>query len=737
MADPARRLQRRSLLSWSGARCALLALTALVALPSRGAAAKTAPAATFGEDSRVVAVEIPVNVVDRQGQPVRGLSAEDFEVFDEGNRQALSGFEVVDLRQAVAAPAAAASPEPPVVRSAGRRHFLLFFDLSFSDLASVTRARLAAREFVLRELHPEDLAAVAVYSLESGPRMVLTFTPDRAQIAHAIDSLGLTRSAEIDPLRFIISPIQREGSDASSAASLTENDLDPNGLRGAAREQLLVLTEQFNRSERAHKRGQITAFARSLGEMARILATVAGRKQIVLFSEGFDNRLLTGDPLDDVQNGDQRSLQMLSGDLWRVDSQELFGDSSLQTKVRAMLQEFRRADCVIQAVDIGGLRAGGSATDAPVRSEGEETLFYLANETGGELFRNTNDLESQLRQVLERSSVTYLLTFQREDLKPDGKFRRLRVRLKGDRDDLKLSYRLGYYAPRPFSDLHPLEKDLLASDAIATASGRSDLALDVLAAPFRATPEWAYVPVIVEIPGRQLLAGLDGNALPLEIYTYVANDEGEMQDFFTQKVSLDVSRGRQQLTEQGVKYYGHLELTPGRYQLRVLVRNAATGRTGVQALDLEVPSYGEQSPILLPPFFPEPGGRWVMIREREQDRRANSTVYPFTINGEPYVPAARPEVEAGKSASFYLVAYNLDGAPIELDGKLLNAQGALIGDASVTLVERTTTGIAGYDKLLVSLNADELASGDYTLQVGLRQTTRGSTGLHSIPLSVR
>src|SRR5436305_3158195 len=115
-----------------------------------------------------------------------------------------------------------------------------------------------------------------------------------------------------------------------------------------------------------------------------------------------------------------------------------------------MLERFRRADCVIQAVDIGGLRAGADLSGT-IRNSGQDSLFYMANETGGELFKDANNLRSQLDRVLNRTSVTYLLTFQRSDLKSDGAYHRLRVKARLPAG-ARLAYRSGYYAPRPFKD---------------------------------------------------------------------------------------------------------------------------------------------------------------------------------------------------------------------------------------------------------------------------------------------
>src|SRR4029079_13701789 len=101
-----------------------------------------------------------------------------------------------------------------------------------------------------------------------------------------------------------------------------------------------------------------------------------------------------------------------------------------------MLEEFKRADCTIQAVDIGGLRADGAA-----RPKGEDSLFMMAQGTGGELYRNSNDLAQAMGDLLERTSVTYVLTFQPGDLSLDGKYHSLRVRLKNDRGGRRVLHR--------------------------------------------------------------------------------------------------------------------------------------------------------------------------------------------------------------------------------------------------------------------------------------------------------
>ncbi|HKI02358.1 MAG TPA: VWA domain-containing protein [Thermoanaerobaculia bacterium] len=720
-------------------------LRLLLLLPLLVAAPAHPQPPTFEGSSQVVAVEVPVNVVGRDGQPVRGLTAADFEIFDGNDKQKITSFEVVDLKTIDAEPAAgageAAAPRPEL-RSGARRHFLFLFDLSFSSPTSVIKARLAARDFVLTSLHPSDLAAVATYSMENGPKLVVTFTPDRAQLARAIDTLGYRRNFDArrtDPLRFLIDPPSDSRSASQGLSQADTGDLKTQKDQVLA-DYLKAVSFAAERSERSFEVGRISGYSRALGQMARSLNALKGRKHVLLFSEGFDSRLMIGRQTTDAE-AQEDADKLLQGQSFYVDTDQRYGNTGLVSDINRMLDEFRRADCVIQAVDIGGLRAGA---DERARPSGQEAMFYLAHETGGELFKDANNLRQPLERVLERTSVTYLLTFERSDLKTDGAYHRLRVKAKLPAG-ARLAHRTGYYAPRPFKDLDPLEKSLLASDGIASAASRRDVGLNVLAAPFRASEALSYVPVILEIGGRSLLEGHTAKKLNVEIYSYVSDAKGQMQDFFNQRVAIDLDKdkARQSMTEGGIKYYGHFELPPGAYQVRVLVRNADTGRTGVETVQVAVPAYGEAEPTLLPPFFMEDRQKWLLVREQEGGgQQQSSVVYPFTVEGEPYVPSARPSLRRETPARLCLVAYNLGKGDLAVQGWVLAADGKASSTAGagtagrLSKVERTATGIQGLDKLVATFDPTGLNAGDYVLQVAVTDPATGMKETSSLPFQV-
>jgi hypothetical protein len=125
-----------------------------------------------------------------------------------------------------------------------------------------------------------------------------------------------------------------------------------------------------------------------------------------------------------------------------------------------------------------------------------------------------------------------------------------------------------------------------------------------------------------------------------------------------------------------------------------------------------------------------------MIRERDGKDQQASVVYPFTVKGEPYVPAARPVLRAEKAASLCLVGYNLGAGDLHLEGRVVAADGKTVNAGRLSLVERTATGISGLDKVIATFQPTGLKAGDYVLQVAVK-SGNGREEESSLPFVVR
>jgi VWFA-related protein len=177
---------------------AILSILLIVAAapPMRSQDAPRASPAPPAFGSSITVVTVPVFVTDGRGRAIAGLTAEDFEVEDDGKPMRLVGVREFDA-SVEGAPAPPDSHDSP----AARRHFLLLFDLSFSGINGLVRSQKAALEFVTNKLAPTDLVSIATFSANHGVRMLVGFTGDRFQLRRAIRTLGVLQPDQhADPL---------------------------------------------------------------------------------------------------------------------------------------------------------------------------------------------------------------------------------------------------------------------------------------------------------------------------------------------------------------------------------------------------------------------------------------------------------------------------------------------------------------------------------------------------------
>ena len=657
--------------------------------------------AQFNDTTTVTVVEVPVQVTSG-GDPLRGLTRDDFELLDGRKPVEITGFEMVDL----SAVEGKVTDEPVPV--AARRHFLLLFDLRFSAPDSVGRAQDAAADLVLRELHPTDLAAVALY--DTRPRLVLGFTSDRSQLRQAIATLGKieTGQAVRDPLGLVISDMGGELPTGDSLGDTSDRaGLDSEAMLSQARSELAGLQAAADRGRAA---SDIAALTSSMSELAAWMGTIQGRKHVVFLSEGFDSSIVVGNRGLTSQEQDRMlELQQAAADgqSWRVDNQEIYGSTAAQSAMNKMLTAFREADCAIQTVDVSG----------EVLTEGQsnrDSLLMMARDSGGELFSNFTDLGEAMSEMLERTSVTYVLAFQPKDLKYDGKFRRLRVRLRNAPRGTNIVHRPGYYPPKPYAQTNPFERTLTSAQQVMGGVEAGEIDATVLAAAFPAASGKAYAPVLIEASGEDLIGGLQQGTVPLQVYAYALDEHGIVRDFFVRAMGLDLAQAGAALRQSGLKYWGHFDLDPGSYSVRILIRNDATGHRALTTSDLSVPG---ASATLQPPLFPEQPGKWVLIREDESEQRTD-VAFPFLRSGEPFIPAARPEITAGGQTPISLVGTGLGAGPVSVRTQLFHPNGEQVADGGEIVLAADAQASSGLTQLSgVFAAGKKLTTGEYILSV--------------------
>jgi VWFA-related protein len=665
----------------------------------------TAASAQLKETIEVHLVEVPVTVIDRAGNPVRGLTAENFEIVDQGKKREIKSFDTIDF-SAPDTMKATSSLNPNA-----RRSFLLLFDLSFSSPVGRTKAEVAARNFIARGMQRRDLAAVGTIDINHGFRMVTAFTTDRTLLTSAI--ANPQTFVATDPLQIASSTVFEVTQDkVQTESSGRDTQFDAVAQDIARMEKRLHDTYDRTRVER-----QLLL----LTDMAKTMRLLPGRKQVVFFSEGFDPRLVQGRDARDTAGTADEMQETTAGNLWRVDTDARYGSSTSMRILNDMARAFRGSDVVLHTVDIQGVRVQNNVTDGSVINS-NDALHLLAKPTGGEVFKNSNDINTDLAQILRRQEVVYVLGFN-APADDKGKFHELRVRVNGA-PGAQVFHRAGYYDKGAQT---PLERSLSSAEIILNDIPQSELGVAVLAAPFP-TRKNATVPVVVDISGSDLLKSAKGNALSLEIYTYAFDDEGIVRDRMFHRIAVDVSKVGDRLRDAGVKYIATLSLPPGRYALKTLVRTT-DDRKGFVRTDIEVPGFDDVA--LLPPLFMDDPGRWVLVRGGSH---AGDAPYPFHINGEPFVPSASVNVQNGQSRRFAVFVSNAAAGELSWEATVIDPLGRSHSGAPSLVQQLQGNEMA---KLLFDYAPGDLQSGAATFDLTVHKKGSGDARKASVPLVVQ
>lgn len=590
------------------------------------------------ETVNVRLVEVPVTVIGSDGNPVRGLTAGNFELFDNGRKMTISSFEMIDFK--------APDYQSPnaTVNPAARRNFMLLFDLAFSSPQSLKRAQKAASDFLAHSLEKRDRAAVATIDVRRGFSLLTAFTTDRS----------LLKAAITDPMRFV-------GSDPLQIAAINPvpipQPVNPDAIsEGRFQTQQRIAEMQREQARRQAKfddefnRQQVDRELEILEELSLAMRGVYGRKEIVLLSDGFDPSLVQGRTKLMTEEAQREQEAIEKNELWKVDSDKRFGSSASMKLLDRLGEMCRRSDVVLHAIDTRGVRVDNDVQTGAT-STSNEGLSMLASATGGNLFKNSNDLTASMSRMLHDQEVVYILAFHAPSSEP-GRFHPLKVKLKDVPSVRQVHSRAGYYESGAEGEA---ERMLATAEIVLNDVPQPDIRVDAVAPVFPGPNGKALVPIVVDVAGADILRWKDDSFVMADIFVYAFDANGEVPDALHQRIMLDTDKVGERLRAGGLKYYGALSLAPGTYALRTLVRLPEIGRNGFTRTDIVVPE--AQAVSLTPPLFFDQASHWVLVRGASH---GVPDVYPFAIAGEEFVPAT---VMRSRSGEQRFAVYVANAAP--------------------------------------------------------------------------
>ena len=571
----------------------------------------------------------------------------------------------------------------------GRRLIVLFFDLSSMQPDELQRAVKAAHDYVEQKLSPVDMIAVASFSTLL--RVDQDFTADREELTAAIDNFGDANGQGLD-----------------SAGNGDTEDTSDNGNAFSADDTEFSI---FNTDRRLD----------AIQSLADALSGIQQKKSVIYFSSGMnqsgsDNQVQLRRTVD---RANRANVSLYAADMRGLQAQPPGGDAT---------QGSRRGTSAFSGASVRNQTSSLSAT--------QDTLTTMAEDTGGRAFFDANTFGQVFQRVVADTSAYYILGYSSTNAAADGRFRRVRVRLK--RTDLKLEYRSGYYAGRDFAHSSKDDREQQLQDQLVSDLSATDLSAFVSTAYFRVADNRYFVPISVVVPGYQIpLARTTAKAkASLDVLGILRDDQkrpvGRIRD--TVQLSTDAA---DELKKKTVQYETGMEMPPGRFHLKIVVRENADGTFGSYETDIVVPDLKKSA-------APGAGANAlklssIVVGTQLPPSARKAARNPLLRDGRELVPNVTHVVSSGQHLYFYYELYDPSRTPAP---KVLTSIAFFRGKVRVfetPVVEATILAGAGNDTAVFQFDvpATSLPPGLYTCQINVIDDAAGTFAFPRIQLYVR
>ena len=590
-----------------GIRTALAVLTCLALLPVVRVPAQDHATrhGIFIDTIDVNLVNIEVMVVDDDGQPVSGLTREDFVVRVDGQPVDITNFFAVEDGErvvpedetATAAGESARDPDegPAALRTPEDHRFVIVF-VDNGNIAPQHRKRVfeELREHLDHLMKPAD--RVMVVGQDGELRVEQPFTSDPERVTTAIDRLSkVTGRGALRALEPRLIQREIEEGEAPPGADLLAAGSTPSPGGPFGQSSFPVDARRTFSRVTGYAQSGMAEGHRTLKVLERFVSSLAGlpgRKAIVYVSDGLE--LAPGEYLFRIWDYKYNSI-----------ANEEVGISNIDTEIdRYRLREpfndlIARANAnrvAFYTIEGGSDRGFGDVSaettvavvDSLARTadgEREESLRALAYETGGVPLLNSSGVGNLLAQ-LDRDFSNYYSLGYPSPHKGDGKYHRVDVEVR--REGVKARFLEGYRDKNA--------DDRMTDQTLATLLhdvGDNPLGVQVEVgrqAPLQGKKGYS-VPVMVKIPMSKLVLIPQDEAHlgRLSIFLAVADEQGRISD--PQKIDVPVRVPDEQLVDaigRMAGYAAQLQMRPGEQRLAIGVRDELAAVDSTLKLDIQV-----------------------------------------------------------------------------------------------------------------------------------------------------
>lgn len=544
-----------------------------------------APAPALRATARLVLAD--AIVTDKAGKAITGLGPQDFTVLEDGKPQKLAmvSFEnpaviarALQSRRLQLPPNVTTSR--PEFRAPAGAPVIVLLDALNTPAKDQARARMEMLKYLNTQLEPGR--PIAVYTLGSTLRLLQDFTDDPALLKAAVQSF--TPNA---PVEQQISQIDQQLPRYSSVGNA-------NALLAVER-----IKEFYEDPANVGIDMRVGMTLTAFRGIAQAVAGLPGRKSMVWLTGSFPMATYTR-IVKYSADGDNNPNRVGFNELYEdriSESTSILSDAQIAVypvDARGLIGQLSNgADD--QGLDAAGNLIGGAefATRNELVSsalqETQATMKQVAEDTGGKVFINQNELDHSVQLSLADGAAYYMLGYTPTS-KLDGKFHKIEVRV--NRPDLTVRSRRGYYALPMQSDAAKKQRDAEVAIAMQLSSpGASGITFDARVLPAAGSGKTKVgVDFLVDpstVSTEDAGGGSKGLALEFHVAAYGTN--GKVADHRDTSIKAALKAADYARIQQGgIPYHLDLELGPGQYTLRLGVVDQNSGIIGTADMPLAV-----------------------------------------------------------------------------------------------------------------------------------------------------
>ena len=664
------------------------------------------PQATFRATQRLIVQSVFVK--DKDGKPIEGLTAKDFVITEDGQPQDIAFVEYQRLATEPM-PVQAADPQAPAttvaptvqnqissppsgdIRYQNKRLIVMYFDGSSMGPADQIRAYTNAQKFIETQMTPSDL--IAIIAFQNGAVSVKNdFTDNKEKLREVIGILIYGDDQNNDGI-----PDHPEGT------AFGQNDAEFNIFN--TDRQLAALQTAVNMLKGLPEQKTLLYFASGLrlngtDNMAQMRATVNAAIRANVTLNPIDARgLVAMPPLGDATQRSPGGLTMFTGGA-----------------ANQIMNNFQRS---------------------------QDTLYALAKDTGGKAMFDYNDLSLGIVQASQAVTSYYIVGYYSTHLATDGKYRRVKVSLNNPQyASADVTFRQGYYGDKAFGTFSASDKERQLEDALMLDNPVTEITIAMEVNFFQLNSAEYFVPVAVKIPGSELALAKRRGAFRtlIDFIGEVKDDNGYTIQNMRDKLDIPLDKDTaEKLAMSPIQYETGFTLLPGKYVIKLLARDAETGRIGTYQAAFAVPNLMREQKRL-------PISSVVLSSQRIPMTEALLTVQkgaaqltnPLIFDGQKLFPSVTRVFSKSRDMYVFLQAYQRGATTTQ---PLVAFVTFLKGDQKVLETDplQVIDGIDPKSKavpLRFSIPLDTLEIGRYDCQVTVLEPTGQKVAFWQAPIAL-